>query len=240
MSKNKDQRARSWTFPLYPGSAPENWREILDEYHVPWVESPLHDKDINPDGELKKAHWHIVLFFDGKKSFEQIKEITDALNAPIPQKTANPKGLVRYLIHMDNPEKYQYKREEIVCHCGAEIDEYFALSASSKNAILWEIIEFIRENQVESLVEFMGYIQSTNKRDWFDVTANRNTMIIKAIIDSVYQVNHAKDDKRSEELRVREENIVKVKEMAEKGVSVRKIADTLGMSKSTVARYLHR
>nr|CRY97090.1 hypothetical protein [uncultured prokaryote] len=236
----KDQRARTWTFVVYPESAPENWRDILSDYHIPWVESPLHDKDVNPDGEVKKAHWHIILFFDGKKSFEQVQEITDALNAPIPQKTANAKGLVRYLIHMDNPEKYQYKRDEIICHCGAEIDEYFALSASSKNAILWEIIEFIRENQVESLVEFMGYIQSTNKRDWFDVTANRNTMIIKAIIDSVYQVNHAKDDKRSEELRVREENIVKVKEMAEKGVSVRKIADTLGMSKSTVARYLHR
>lgn len=240
MSKNKDQRARTWTFIVYPESAPENWRDLLDEYHVPWVESPLHDKDINPDGTVKKAHWHVILLFDGKKSYEQVKELTDSINAPIPQKTANTKGLVRYLIHMDNPEKYQYKREEIVCHCGAEIDEYFALSASSKNAILWEIIEFIRENQVESLVEFMGYIQSTNKRDWFDVTANRNTMIIKAIIDSVYQVNHAKDDKRSEELRVREENIVKVKEMAEKGVSVRKIADTLGMSKSTVARYLHR
>lgn len=240
MSKSKDQRARTWTFVVYPESAPENWRDVLSDYHIPWVESPLHDKDVNPDGEVKKAHRHIILFFDGKKSFEQVQEITDALNAPIPQKTANPKGLVRYLIHMDNPEKYQYKREKIVCHCGADIDEYFALSASSKNAILWEIIEFIRENQVESLVEFMGYIQSTNKRDWFDVTANRNTMIIKAIIDSVYQVNHAKDDKRSEELRVREENIVKVKEMAEKGVSVRKIADTLGMSKSTVARYLHR
>lgn len=240
MSKSKDQRARTWTFVVYPESAPENWRDILSDYHIPWVESPLHDKDVNPDGEVKKAHWHIILFFDGKKSFEQVQEITDALNAPIPQKTANAKGLVRYLIHMDNPEKYQYKRDDIVCHCGAEIDEYFALSASSKNAVLWEIIEFIRENQVESLVEFMGYIQSTNKRDWFDVTANRNTMIIKAVIDSVYQVNHAKDDKRSEELRVREENILRVKEMAEKGVSVRKIADTLGMSKSTVARYLHR
>lgn len=238
MSKNKDQRARTWTSVVYPESAPANWREILDGYHVPWVESPLHDKDVNPDGEVKKAHWHIVLFFDGKKSFEQIKEITDALNAPIPQKTANAKGLVRYLIHMDNPEKYQYKREEIVCHCGAEIDEYFALSASSKNAILWDIIEFIRENQVESLVEFMGYIQSTNKRDWFDVTANRNTMIVKAVIDSVYQVNHAKDDKRSEELRVREENIVKVKEMAEKGVSQRKIANTLGLALGTVNKYL--
>ncbi|HDT7711324.1 TPA: replication protein, partial [Enterococcus faecium] len=51
--KTKDERTRNWTFVVYPESAPENWREFLDELHVPWVESPLHDKDVNPDGELK-------------------------------------------------------------------------------------------------------------------------------------------------------------------------------------------
>ena len=90
MAKNKkDVRARTWTFVAYPESAPENWRDILDGYHIPWVESPLHDKDVNPDGTVKKAHRHVILLFDGKKSFEQVKDITDALNAPIPQKTAN-------------------------------------------------------------------------------------------------------------------------------------------------------
>ena len=98
MAKNKkDVRARTWTFILYPESAPENWRDILDGYHIPWVESPLHDNDVNPDGTAKKAHRHVILLFDGKKSFEQVKDITDALNAPTPQKTANTKGLVRYL-----------------------------------------------------------------------------------------------------------------------------------------------
>lgn len=48
---------------------------------------------MNPDGEVKKAHWHIILFFDGKRSFEQVQEITAALNATIPQKTANAKRL---------------------------------------------------------------------------------------------------------------------------------------------------
>ena len=52
MSK-KDDRARTWTFIVYPESAPQNWRELLDECHVSWVESPLHDKDVNPDGTVK-------------------------------------------------------------------------------------------------------------------------------------------------------------------------------------------
>lgn len=236
MSKNKDQRARSWTFPLYPESAPENWREILDEYHVPWVESPLHDKDINPDGELKKAHWHIVLFFDGKKSFEQIKEITDALNAPIPQKTANPKGLVRYLIHMDNPEKYQYKRDEIVCHCGADIDEYFALSVSSRRAVLWEIIDFIQDSRVENFSDFIGFCLETENREWFDIAMNHNTLAINKVIDSIYQKNHPKADN----LEKLADKVTQAKKMFDKGIKQREIADTLGISERTVRRYLRK
>lgn len=238
--KKEDLRSRTWTIIVYPDSAPKNWREMLDDTRIAWVESPLHDKDVNPDGTIKKPHWHIVLMFGSNKSYSQIKEIDDMLHgAEEPQKVHNLKGAIRYLIHFDNPEKYQYNREDIKCHGGADIDQYFALSASSKNEVLWDIIEFIRENQVESLVEFMGYIQSANKRDWFDVTANRNTLIIKAVIDSVYQDNHARDIKRSEE-KVRQDNVLKVKELSEKGYSQRKIADTLGISKTTVVRYLNK
>lgn len=238
--KKEDLRSRTWTIIVYPDSAPKNWREMLDDTRIAWVESPLHDKDVNPDGTIKKPHWHIVLMFGSNKSYSQIKEIDDMLHgAEEPQKVHNLKGAIRYLIHFDNPEKYQYNREDIKCHGGADIDQYFALSASSKNEVLWDIIEFIRENQVESLVEFMGYIQSANKRDWFDVTANRNTLIIKAVIDSVYQDNHARDIKRSEE-KARQDNVLKVKELSEKGYSQRKIADTLGISKTTVVRYLNK
>ena len=84
--KSKESRSRTWTFVLYPESAPDNWRDLLDEQHVEWVESPLHDRDINPDGELKKAHIHILLLFSSVKSYEQICEITVVLNCPIPQR----------------------------------------------------------------------------------------------------------------------------------------------------------
>lgn len=236
MSKNKDQRARTWTFLVYPESAPENWREILDGYHVPWVESPLHDKDINPDGEPKKAHWHIILFFDGKKSFEQVEEITEAINAPIPQKTANPKGLVRYLIHMDNPEKYQYKREEIVCHSGAEIDEYFALSSSSRRAVLWEIIEFIQDSRIENFSDFVGFCLATENREWFDIAMNHNTLAINKVIDSIYQKNHPKADN----LEKLDDKVSAAKEMFKRGAKQLEIADTLGVSERTVRRYLKK
>ena len=54
MSEKKEiVKGRDWTFVVYPESAPENWRTILDETFMRWVESPLHDKDVNADGEIK-------------------------------------------------------------------------------------------------------------------------------------------------------------------------------------------
>ena len=238
MAKNKkDVRARTWTFILYPESAPENWRDILDGYHIPWVESPLHDKDVNPDGTVKKAHRHVILLFDGKKSFEQVKDITDALNAPIPQKTANTKGLVRYLIHMDNPEKHQYKREDIICHSGADIEQYFEISSASRERILWDIMEFIRDEKITSYSAFIGYCQDTNNREWFSIATRYYTLAIRTLIDSVYQDQKEPKNNISDTIA---DNVRKVKELSEKGYSQRKIADTLGIGLATVNRYLKR
>ncbi|MDH4961095.1 Rep family protein [Ligilactobacillus salivarius] len=236
----KDQRARTWTFVVYPESAPKNWVEMLDGYHVPWIQSPLHDKDVNPDGEKKKAHWHIVMLFDGKKSYSQIKEITDSINSPIPQKTLNTRGLVRYLIHMDNPEKYQYDRSEIVSHAGADVDQYFQLSTSSKNAVLWDIVQFIKQNKVDSLIDLMDYVQANELRDWFDIICNRNSIIIKAVIDSVYQKSVKRAEQQAQQADPKLALIAQAKQMASQGYSLRDISNKLGISKSTVDRYLKK
>ena len=65
----KETRTRTWTIVVYPDSAPENWRDLIDEQHIGWVESPLHEFDTNPTGELKKAHWHVLLCFGSVKAY---------------------------------------------------------------------------------------------------------------------------------------------------------------------------
>ena len=72
MASKKDTRCRNWAFIQYDDSAPEDWREKLSELNIELVESPLHDKDLNPDGSNKKAHRHILVSFKGNKSFSQI------------------------------------------------------------------------------------------------------------------------------------------------------------------------
>ena len=183
-AKKVDNRARNWSLVVYPESAPENWRDILDDYHIPWVESPLHDKDVNPDGEIKKAHWHIGLFFLEKKLYGQILEITNKLNCPAPQIMKNSKGQIRYFAHMDNPEKYQYKPSEIIAHGGADIRKYLTATGGDKIKILAEMQDWIDETGCTEFHELARYARNERFDDWYDVIATQSTVFLNAYIRS--------------------------------------------------------
>lgn len=70
-SKRAGQRTRNWTLIFYPEDLPDDWKERVDELCVKWIESPLHDRDENPDGTPKKAHIHTLFMFETVKNSEQ-------------------------------------------------------------------------------------------------------------------------------------------------------------------------
>lgn len=188
---DKVVKGRDWSFIVYPESAPKNWRTILDDTHVRWVESPIHDKDVNPDGEIKKFHWHILMSFDGPVTFNHVRKITDKLNSPIPQKVGSSKGMVRYFIHMDNPEKYQYSIDDVVGHNGADIASYFELSATNRLTIMKDIVSYIYDNRIDNFADFLMLCIQEND-DWFNVAVNSNTLAINKMLDAIW---HKKQNK---------------------------------------------
>lgn len=182
-SKNKEERSRSWCFVMYPESAPENWREILADYSAPYAVSPLHDSDINPDGEPKKPHWHVTVAHQTMKSFAQVRELTDRLNATIPQRVANMVGNIRYMIHKDNPEKAQYEKSDIITGCGFDIENYLATTKSEKRAIMREIYAFVREQNIDEFCDLMDYAFD-NEPEWFDYLTDGHSIMLAALFQS--------------------------------------------------------
>lgn len=182
--KKPDTRVRNWNIVVYPESAPDNWRELLDDLHIPWVESPLHDKDVEPTGELKKAHWHILLMFANKKSYKQAKEISQMLNAPNPQKCENAKGMVRYFAHMDSPHKYQYDKSGIVSHCGADVSSFLQATKSDRYKLIKEMIQFVRENDVIEMKDLIDYAMESRFEDWFPLLCDNSAFIMEQYIKS--------------------------------------------------------
>lgn len=178
----EEKRSREWVFILYPESAPKDWENQLKDLHITFVISPIHDKDKNPDGTLKKEHYHILLSFNSVKSYSQIKEITDKLNQPIPQICHNKSAQIRYFIHLDDPEKYQYSRSDIKTYGRIDLDTYFKFSVDDELRIVDEILDYCAVARITEFFELVDYVRKNN-RDWFRYI-NKNSWLIKEYLKS--------------------------------------------------------
>lgn len=177
-------KKRYWAFVLYPESAPENWREILQQTGLSICVSPLHDKDVNPTGEKKKAHYHIILCYSGPTTFKCVKSITDSLNQPIPIALEQVRGYFRYLTHKDNPEKYQYDEKDITTINDFDIDNYNDLSVSQINAIKIELQKIIRDNDIFEYCDLLDYLLDNDLLSYLDVAQN-HTILFNTYITSL-------------------------------------------------------
>lgn len=177
-------RSRGFAFVLYPESAPENWRDIIDSFHIQWAESPLHCFDVNDTGEVKKPHWHIVLNFDSVKTIDQVKKLIEPLNCTIPIQLNSVKGMIRYMAHLDNPEKYQYPTDQIIGHGGMDVADLLRLSASARYQVIVKMCNFIAENNITEFYQLFDYAAQNHTEDWLPLLCDNSAYIVTQYIKS--------------------------------------------------------
>lgn len=180
----KETRTRTWTIVVYPDSAPENWRDLIDEEHIGWVESPLHEFDTNPTGEVKKAHWHVLLCFGSVKAYEQVVEFVKPLNCPIPKRVHDAKAMVRYMAHLDNPDKFQYSVSEIIPHGGVDLAELLRPSASERYTIIAEMIDWCKDNSISEFQDLMDEARANSLDRWFPLLCDSASLVMREYIKS--------------------------------------------------------
>lgn len=183
MSNRKSIKKRNWAFILYPESAPSNWLEILQKTGLQCAISPLHDKDLNPTGEPKKAHYHVIVTYSGPTSYNVVYSLCDSLCATIPQPLEQVKGYYRYLSHKDNPEKYQYDERDIKSVNGFNIADFADLTKSEVNEIKRRLQTLIRDADILEYSDFMDLLQDSSMFVEYDVASN-NTYFFEKYISS--------------------------------------------------------
>ena len=191
----KDKRSNKWAFLIYQESTPENYLDILEEMHIPFVLSPWHDKDINKEtGEFKKAHKHGVLFFESLKSYTQVSDLlTERLNTPSHVEVVmSPKGMYDYFIHAENPDKTLYNMDEIESGCGFELEQF--LITNNNDQFLSTVIDIIEEHNFTEFNNLVRYARV------------ENPSLLNLIIDKTYffakyldSRRHSNNKKESEE-----------------------------------------
>lgn len=150
---------RKWELVLYSDSTSYNCDEVISQaknFFNEWA-FVLHDKDVYEDGSPKKPHYHLI----GKLPHNFTPSgicfhlgITDSSLANI----SSWKGAVRYLMHLDNPEKHQYSNDEIQTNFSlvpflvqkeddtAQASQIYAYITES-NPSLQEVVEYcLRKN----------------------------------------------------------------------------------------------
>ena len=159
----KEQRSNKWAFLIYKDSTPENYLEILEGIHVPFVLSPWHDKDVNKEtGEFKKAHKHGAFYFDSLKSYSQVSAlIKDKLNGPSHvEPVMSPKGMYDYFTHAENPDKTPYNIQDIESGCGFNLDQF--LVQQNSEDFMTEVIDTIEINDFTEFEELVWYARDNN------------------------------------------------------------------------------
>lgn len=151
MAKEK-YRSRVHMLLLYPDNEQhvKALEIITQSYDNAYI---LHDKDVNEDGEIKKAHWHVIIRTSNptwssaickelsieEKFIEQVKKFDNAL---------------QYLIHYNDTDKAQYSQEEVKGNLKSRLKESINKQEKSEGEKVVELIEYI-EN-------YDGYISMTD------------------------------------------------------------------------------
>ena len=139
---------------LYPSSTTYDADKVikaLAEEHLTFAVSPIHDRDVDEDGSLKKSHYHLLLAYSSATTLNNICGWFNACGMPESdlhsvRVCASGVGYYRYLTHKDNPEKAQYDDNDIrVFNDSDELFKRFSKTSSDKIDDLVRIFQIVDE-----------------------------------------------------------------------------------------------
>jgi len=184
MSKNITEKTkkRNWACVVYPESLPSDWVEILKLTGLQIAISPLHDKDLEADGVTpKKPHYHVIMIYGSPTTYNNVKSLTDRLNAPAPIPLEQVRGYYRYFTHKDNPEKYQYDEKDIQGFNGFSILDYVELTRSEVTKEIKSLQKLIQEKKIFEYADLMDLLLESGTDSEYDVASNHTYFFDKYI-----------------------------------------------------------
>lgn len=111
--------------------------------------------------------------------------MTFPLYAPTAFKVESIRGLVRYFIHLDNPEKHLYNRSDIIDFSGFESSKYFEYTQLKRLEALREMRDFIRDNGMCEYSDFVTYCDY-NRHDWQELLDTNSALTIRYFMQNLH------------------------------------------------------
>ncbi|MDN6067822.1 MAG: replication protein, partial [Staphylococcus equorum] len=163
-------KARYFTFLLYPESIPENWKMQLELIGIPMAISPLHDRDkSNVEGqEYKKAHYHVIYVAANPVTSHSVRmRIQRALGKESVAKVQiikqSMENIYLYLTHESKDaiakNKYKYDKKDIKLLNNFDIDRYVVLDVEDKDEMLNDVCDMIDDHGLANIRELRRFVK---------------------------------------------------------------------------------
>lgn len=171
---------------------PDDWEELIQErLIVPFVMSPLHDKDEAQEGKgwngtpFKKPHYHNMVMFTNVKSYKQVSDLVSCLGGTVAvSQVHSTQSMIRYFVHADHKKKAQYDKADIRAYNGADIDNLFEKNDKEIYKLLSDIIDFIEDNSITELIDLSNYARKEMLSEWFPLITGKYCFYISKVLDS--------------------------------------------------------
>lgn len=196
------EKARYFTFLLYPESIPSDWELKLETLGVPIAVSPLHDKDkSNVEGQkYKKPHYHVLYIAKNPVTADsvrwKIKKLLGEKSLAMVQVVLNVENTYLYLTHESKDaiakKKHVYDKADIKHINNFDIDRYIVVDVETKNQILKILLQIIRAYSIPNVLDLHDFIEENGSSYGIDInlfltTIESKSSILRLYFDGAYQ-----------------------------------------------------
>ena len=122
--------------------------------------------------------------FGGVKSYDQVLELIKPLKCTVPQRCHNAKALVRYMAHLDNPDKFQYDISQIISHGGVDVTDLLRPSASERYTLIKEMCQYVADADIIEFYQLMDYAIEEHYDTWFPLLCDNSAYVVNQYIKS--------------------------------------------------------
>ncbi|MEK4985453.1 replication protein [Streptococcus sp. FSL L8-0526] len=196
------EKARYFTFLLYPESIPEDWELKLETLGVPIAVSPLHDKDkSNVEGQkYKKPHYHVIYIAKNPVTADSVRKKIKLLlgekSLAMVQIALNVENTYLYLTHESKDaiakKKHVYDKADIKLINNFDIDRYVTLDVEEKAELFNMVVSIIRAYTIQNIFDLYDFIDENGEN--YGLTINLvneviagKTGFMKLLFDGAYQ-----------------------------------------------------
>lgn len=190
------ERTCLYTFKVYPEHLIDDNKppiEVLKDclFGYSYAISPLHDRDLNDNGEFKKPHYHVnIKFRSAITQNSVIKKLITAFanyggdfvgnfsylgNNPsecsVQPARSSQSSLDRYLIHLGYDDKVQYNADDIFTMC------YNLDLGTDLTGVMQNVIDYVLSPVCHNFSEAVIYFRSNNMIDELNFLVNHSYFV---------------------------------------------------------------